>query len=118
MNALQKLWYRLTNPRKTDEDEARREYALRVISTILFTLSCVIALNLSILLSFGIVQIQVVIIPISLGILWGLTWLLTDLGYVGLAGYIPLLMFFGFAAQTNYIEGRETSAILLYAKMI
>lgn len=110
---LLKIWHRLTTPRQRYEDEARREYAAKVISVVLFGMSCVLILSLGL-----IVQTPLVFIPITLATLWALSWWLTDLGYLRIGGLIPLLMFFAFALQTNYIEGAETSAILLYVAVI
>jgi anti-anti-sigma regulatory factor len=117
---LQNLWHRLTAPHATGKDEARREHATKVISVVLGVMSVFLALFSTIgwIAGAPVPTPFVPVIPVVLAILWGIAWWLTDRGYSCAGGCVPIVVFFLFAIVTNYIEGRETSAPLLYVAAI
>jgi anti-anti-sigma regulatory factor len=119
-NSPQNLWHRLTAPHATDRRGARREYATKVISVVLGAMSVLLALFSTIgwLAGAPVPTPFIPTIPVVLAVLWGFAWWLANRGYVCAGGCIPIIVFFLFALVTNYIEGRETSAPLLYVAAI
>ena len=118
MNNFQNLWYRLTAPRSTSVDEARREYMTKVILAILILINTILFVPFLIGTFVGILP------PINIGInflielfLIGIWWW-ADRGRWRVASYAAPVIFFILALWINYTSGIGSVAMLLYASVI
>jgi signal transduction histidine kinase/DNA-binding response OmpR family regulator len=116
---LQKLWERLTAPRATDEDQARREYIANVILVGLGTIAAVYAAVTALAywamteMPFAVVLTAVLILPVSPLGLW-----LSRRGWWRVAVLAPLLTVLVATIYGQYHFGEHDVSLILYAALV
>jgi PAS domain S-box-containing protein len=114
------LWHRLTEPRTTDRDEARREHATKVILGIV-TLS-MIALSplfaLARLIAPSEVTLDMPIVAAAFSLIFGGSWWLAYRGHWQLSSYIPPLITLSLAISNTYTYGLGATNLAEYTVAI
>lgn len=111
-------WNRLTKPRAKKEDDAQREYMVKVIlvfnSLVTFPFM-IIAIPAGLL---RLIPLDTVIILVVMNSLFITGWIMAHRGHTQLGGAIPCLILFGAGVYGNYVGGIDAPAMLLYALAI
>ncbi len=114
MKRIKNLWYLLTTPRATDEDEARQEYMTRVILTLtadVLGISIVFAIIAHLIRILPLQHLFIVIVANL--VVWG-SLFLAHIGRWRLASNIVIIGFFLNAVFDNYAMGIGSPAMLSY----
>jgi methyl-accepting chemotaxis protein len=112
------LWHRVTQPRATDANEARREYTTKVILVILNVVGIGLFIGFSIGWITGLLGPEVMIPTIIVDLLFAGSWYLAHRGHWRLASYITPAPFLALSMFTNYQNGAGGVAMLQYAIVI
>jgi diguanylate cyclase (GGDEF)-like protein len=118
INNIKMLWHRLTNPKATDDEIARREYMTRVIlammgfSLSIFTLIILLGWTLGWFDTITILIIAAIDIPI------GISWLIAARGVWRPGSYVAPIVFFLLGVYGSVNIGIATSFSLGYALSI
>ena len=116
------LWHRVTMPRATDANEARREYMIKVILVILNVAGVVLLIGFSVALAGGwiakesLLSSLVPTVIIDLIFFGGLY--LAYRGHWRIAGYIPPVAFLALALFVDYQNGAGGVAMLQYGIVV
>lgn len=117
-NLFTQWWNRLTKPRAKKEDDAQREYMVKVIlvfnSLVTFPFM-IIAIPAWLL---RLIPLDTVIILVVMNSLFITGWIMAHRGHAQLGGAIPCLILFGAGVYGNYVGGIDAPAMLLYALAI
>ena len=89
MNVLRDLWPRLTTPRSTDEDEARREYMTKAILVTMCALVLVATLTFTVAWSIGALEPDMPAMALAFSVILGGGLWLAHRGHWRLSGYLP-----------------------------
>jgi PAS domain S-box-containing protein len=111
-------WNKLTKPHAEKEDDAQREYMIKVILVFnnLVTLPFILIAIPGWLLQL--IPLDTVIILAMMGALFITGWIMADRGHWQLGGIIPCLILFAAGVYGNYVGGIDAPAMLLYALAI
>jgi PAS domain S-box-containing protein len=111
-------WNRLTKPRAKKDDDAQREYMVKVIlvfnSLVTFPFM-IIAIPAW---GFRLIPLDTVIILVAMNSLFIAGWIMAHRGHAQWGGAIPCLILFGAGVYGNYVGGIDAPAMLLYALAI
>ena len=104
----------LTQPRSLDPDEARAEYALRIILLIMTVIVVIFAFLSVFAYYYSIVLLDTIQILFLMVFLFSLAWIFTLKGHWKKARIIPVGIFFVVAVYGNYVGGIGAPAMLIY----
>jgi len=113
-----RLWRRLTTVRSTQEDEAHREYMIKVVLVFNSLVSLPFTLLASIGCVLGVIPWDTVLVLIIVSAAFVTGWWRADRGHLWFGGAISSLVLFAAGLYGNYVGGIDAPAMLLYALAI
>ncbi len=113
-----RLWRRLTTVRSTQEDEAHREYMIKVVLVFNSLVSLPFTLLASIGCTLGLIPWDTVLVLVIVSAAFLTGWWRADRGHLWFGGAISSLVLFAAGFYGSYVGGIDAPAMLLYALAI